>query len=113
MIDTNEMRNSLGEALVTPGLTILALLDEIDRLRAKPKPQRIKYDRASLAAPYWTEYNGTRKTMPPLNKYVLVTAKAGWRDYDKCRNYCGDFEWRSQGLPLEVGDRWMLWPEGK
>lgn len=38
MIDTNEMRNSLGEALVTPGLTILALLDEIDRLRAKPKP---------------------------------------------------------------------------
>lgn len=33
MIDTNDMRNKLGEALVTPGLTVLALLDEIDRLR--------------------------------------------------------------------------------
>ena len=35
MIDTNKMRNHIGDALVTPGLTILALLDEIDRLRGE------------------------------------------------------------------------------
>ena len=48
MIDTNEMRNKLGEALVTPGLTVLALLDEIDRLRGVQTPTQGKTVRAAV-----------------------------------------------------------------
>lgn len=83
-----------NEVLAIRNVNLFQRLDEVSR------------------APCWTKYDGTEITLPPVGKMVLVSAKAGWRDYDKRRDRGEMMEWRYQGLPLEIGDRWMCWPEG-
>lgn len=107
-----------NEALKQERDNMEALKDEVIRERdvAERALELIRQEAAEWntlpRAPHWTEYDGTEATLPPSDEYVLVSAKAGWRDYDKCRDRGEMMEWRCQGLPLEIGDRWMPWPEG-
>ena len=79
MIDTNEMRDKLGDALVTPGLTILALLDEIDRLRGeKQTPPQGKTVRVAVKVAvdkngdWYFDEDGFKYLMEPRSYYTLT-----------------------------------------